>query len=92
MKENDVMTAGPMLLWKGKDVPQRTDRTFVTNRHNRTALGRRPDGSYILFVADGRFKEHAEGLTLFELQHVMRWMLLCHQPRRWWLQHHVYQR
>ena len=74
MKENDVMTAGPMLLWKGKDVPQRTDRTFVTNRHNRTALGRRPDGSYILFVADGRVKEHAEGLTLFELQHVMRWL------------------
>lgn len=74
MKERDVMTAGPMLVWKGKDVPQRNDRSFVTKRHNRTALGRRPDGSYILFVADGRFKEHAEGLTLFELQRVMRWL------------------
>ena len=74
MKERDVMTAGPMLVWKGKDVPQRTDRTFVTTRHNRTALGRRPDGSYILCVADGRFRDHAEGLTLFELQRVMRWL------------------
>ena len=74
MKESDIMTAGPMLLWKGENVPQRDDRSFVTKRHNRTALGRRPDGSYILFVADGRFKDHAEGLTIYELQRVMRWL------------------
>lgn len=74
MKCKDIMTAGPMLVWKGQDVPQRDDRTFVTHRHNRTALGKRPDGSFILFVADGRFKDHAEGLSLFELQRVMRWL------------------
>ena len=68
------MTAGPMLLWDGEEVPQRDDRTFVTHRHNRTALGLKPDGSILLFVADGRFKDQAEGLTLPELEHVMRWM------------------
>lgn len=74
MRERNIMTAGPMLLWKGEEVPQRDDRTFVTRRHNRTALGKRDDGSFILFVADGRFKDEAEGLTIYELQHVMRWL------------------
>lgn len=74
MKERNIMTAGPMLLWKGEEVAQRDDRSFVTRRHNRTALGKREDGSYILFVADGRFKDEAEGLTIYELQKVMRWL------------------
>ena len=68
------MTAGPMLLRKGQYVPQRDDRTFVTKRHNRTALGLRPDGTTVLLVADGRFKDKAEGLTLPELERVMRWL------------------
>lgn len=70
----DVMTAGPMLLCKGETVPQRDDRTFVTHRHNRTALGIRPDGTTLLLVADGRFKNKAEGLTLNELEMILRWL------------------
>ncbi len=74
MKEKNIMTAGPMLLQAGEMVPQRDDRTFVTKRHNRTAVGVRPDGTTLLVVADGRFKHQAEGLSLFELERVMRWL------------------
>lgn len=74
LSNGDIMTAGPMLLRKGRYVPQRDDRTFVTKRHNRTALGLRPDGTTVLLVADGRFKDKAEGLTLPELERVMRWL------------------
>lgn len=74
MSDSNIMTAGPMLVRHGKLVPQRDDRSFVTRRHNRTALGIRPDGTTLLVVADGRFKDHAEGLTLPELELVMRWL------------------
>lgn len=72
--DRNVMTAGPMLLVAGEAVPQRDDRTFVTNRHNRTALGIKSDGTVLLLVADGRFKHKAEGLTLPELQRLLRWL------------------
>lgn len=74
LPDSNIMTAGPMLLRAGREVPQRDDRTFVTHRHNRTALGVRPDGTTLLVVADGRFKDQAEGLTLPELQRIMRWL------------------
>lgn len=74
LKDSNIMTAGPMLLRKGKLVEQRDDRTFVTRRHNRTALGIRRDGTTVLLVVDGRFKNKAEGLTLFELGRVMQWL------------------
>lgn len=69
----DIMTAGPLLIWHDTLQPMRDDRTFVTNRHNRTAVGVREDGSVLLFVADGRAKE-AEGLSLTELQQILRWL------------------
>lgn len=74
LADSNVMTAGPMLLREGKEVPQRDDRTFVTRRHNRTALGIRPDGTTLLVVADGRFRHKAEGFSLPEMQRVMRWL------------------
>ena len=74
LSQANVMTAGPMLVRDGSDVPQRNDRTFVTHRHNRTALGIRKDGAVLLLVADGRFKHTAEGLSLPELARVMRWL------------------
>ena len=72
--DSNIMTAGPMLLWHGERVPQRDDRTFVTNRHNRTALGITDDGTVILLTADGRFRNIAEGFTLTELESVMKWL------------------
>lgn len=74
LADSNVMTAGPMLLHNGQMVPQRDDRSFVTRRHNRTAIGLRPDGTTLLVVADGRFKHKAEGFSLPELQRVMRWL------------------
>ncbi len=74
LSDSNIMTAGPMLLVGGKAVPQREDLKFVSQRHNRTALGIRPDGTTLLLVADGRFKHKAEGLTLPELIMVMRWL------------------
>lgn len=69
----NIMTAGPLLIYQDELQQMRTDRTFVTDRHNRTSIGIRPDKSIVLLVADGRFKE-AEGLTLFELQKLMKWL------------------
>ena len=69
----DIMTAGPLLIWHDTLQPMRDDRTFVTNRHNRTAVGIREDGTMLLIVADGRHKE-AEGLSLTELQQILRWL------------------
>ena len=69
----NIMTAGPLLIWHDTLQHMRNDRTFVTNRHNRTAVGIRKDGTVMLFVADGRFKE-AEGLSLTELQQLLRWL------------------
>jgi exopolysaccharide biosynthesis protein len=69
----DIMTAGPLLIWHDTLQYMRDDRTFVTNRHNRTAVGIRDDGTVLLLVTDGRFKE-AEGLSLPELQQIFRWL------------------
>ena len=69
----DIMTAGPLLIWHDTLQSMREDRTFVTNRHNRTAVGIRGDGTVLLLVADGRHKQ-AEGLSLTELQKILRWL------------------
>ncbi len=69
----DIMTAGPLLIWHDTLQYMRNDRTFVTNRHNRTAVGIRDDGTVLLLVADGRHKQ-AEGLSLTELQQIFRWL------------------
>lgn len=69
----NIMTAGPLLIWHDTLQYMRNDRTFVTQRHNRTAVGIREDGTVLLFVADGRFKQ-AEGLSLTELQQLLRWL------------------
>ena len=72
----DLMTARPLLLFDGEAVPLREDLGFVSDRHNRTAVGVRPDGTVLLVVVDGRASE-AAGMSLQELQRVMRW-LGCH--------------
>ncbi|MBO7488770.1 MAG: phosphodiester glycosidase family protein [Bacteroidales bacterium] len=73
LKGEDVMTAGPMLLLDGRRVPQRTDKTFVSYRHNRTAIGVRSDGTMLLVVVDGRTKE-SEGLSLPDFSCLLRFL------------------
>ena len=77
MPDSNLMTTGPMLIYKGSDVPQRLDRRFVYGRHNRTAIGLKPDGTVVLVVADGRHCREAEGLSLPELTRIMRWLGCC---------------
>lgn len=73
LKYTNVMTAGPLLIYNGSMEPMRDDRTFVTNRHNRTALGIRKDGSYIILAVDGRFSQ-ANGMSLNELSKTLKWL------------------
>ena len=77
LPDSNLMTAGPMLLHRGATVPQHLEKRFVAARHNRTAIGLKPDGTVILLVADGRFKGVAEGLSLPELTLLMRWLGCC---------------
>ena len=74
LPDSNIMTAGPMLIHRGEVVPQRLDRKFVYQRHNRTALGLKRDGTIVLLVADGRAKDQCSGLSIPELTRVMRWL------------------
>lgn len=69
----DVMTAGPLLIYHDTMQAMRQDRSFVAQRHNRTALGIRADGSVLLIVVDGRAKE-AAGMSLDELALTMHYL------------------
>ena len=69
IEAEDVVTTGPMLLIAGSIEPVRADK-FNTNRHPRTAVGRRADGTVLLVTADGR-NSQAAGLSMTELQQVM---------------------
>lgn len=69
----DIMTGGPLLMLDGHRFDMRKDRTFVTHRHNRTAIGIKADGTVLLVVVDGRFAE-AEGMSLDDLCSTMKWL------------------
>ena len=69
IEAEDVVTTGPVLLVGGAPEPVAGDK-FNTNRHPRTAVGRRADGTVLLVTADGRNKL-AAGLSMEELQQVM---------------------
>lgn len=77
LPDSNIMTAGPMLIRRGIDVPQRLDRSFVYRRHNRTAMGLKPDGTVVMLVVDGRHPREAEGLSIPELTRVMHWLGCC---------------
>lgn len=70
---SDIMTGGPLLMLDGYRFPMRKDRTFVTHRHNRTAIGIKADGTVLLVVVDGRFAI-AEGMSLNDLCSTMKWL------------------
>ena len=73
LETENIMTAGPLLVMRSKEVSQRDDRTFITQRHNRTAIGTKADGTTILLVVDGR-SQFAAGMSIPELCKIMRWM------------------
>ncbi len=72
--ENIVGGAG-LLILGGRVVEDHTEEKlrpgFVTDRHPRTAVGIRPDGTWVLVVVDGRRPQHSRGMTLEELAALM---------------------
>lgn len=69
----DVITSGPLMIADGKN--EDIENTgFNTARHPRTAIGKKPDGTVIMIVVDGRHKGNAAGMSIFELQKVMNWL------------------
>lgn len=73
LPDKNIMTAGPLLIYQGNDLPMRNDLSFVNSRHNRTAVGIKADGTILLFTVDGRTKQ-SEGMTLDELIATLRWL------------------
>lgn len=68
----DVMSAGPVMLLNGIELPIPNDK-FCNTRHPRTAMGEKADGTVVLLVVDGRAKESA-GMSIIELQQLMKWL------------------
>ena len=81
--DSNIMTAGPMLIRNGKLLPMRDDKTFVTYRHNRTAIGVRRDGTVLLVTLDGRMKQRVEqhGAVL-RVERVAVFFAMRHERRR----------
>ena len=71
--DSNIMTAGPMLIREGQLLPMRDDKTFVTYRHNRTAVGTRADGTVMLVTLDGRTKQ-SEGMSLQDFQLLLHYL------------------
>jgi len=69
---DDILTSGPIMLVGGEEteVPQ---RAFNTNRHPRTAVGKKADGTVVFVVVDGRTNQ-AFGVSIFELREIMKWL------------------
>ena len=73
LPDTNIMTAGPLLIHEGVAEPQRLDKDFITQRHNRTAIATKPDGTTLFFVVDGRTKQ-SEGFSIPELISTLMWM------------------
>lgn len=72
LTEENVMNTGPLLTFKGVDEVLVQD-AFNKNRHPRTCVGIKADGKALLVTVDGR-NTNAEGMSLFELTKLMRWL------------------
>ena len=68
----DVICSGPLLAIDGRPEPLRQEAFYIT-RHPRTVVAKKPDGTVMLFVADGRHAQ-AEGMSLEEVQNSLLWM------------------
>jgi exopolysaccharide biosynthesis protein len=69
---HDVLSTGPVMILSGIEQPI-PDDAFCNDRHPRTAVGKKPDGTVVLLVVDGRASE-AAGMSIHELKDFMKWM------------------
>jgi hypothetical protein len=74
-RTRDIVSAGPLLLWKGKRIeePEKESisEVFVLARHPRTAAGVRADGTLVFVTVDGRQPETSVGMSIPELTDLM---------------------
>ncbi|MCL2738743.1 MAG: phosphodiester glycosidase family protein [Bacteroidales bacterium] len=71
----DVLSSGPLLAIAGRIEPLK-ETSFYTTRHPRTAVAKKPDGTVMLLVVDGR-NPAAQGMSLQELQQTLLWLGAC---------------
>ena len=67
-----ALAAGPVLIEKGKTVEYTSGSSFYGRRHPRTLIGKRADGTVVMAVIDGRFKDQGEGTTIAETAYIAR--------------------
>ena len=72
IKARDVLSTGPLMIMDGVELPIPNDK-FCNDRHPRTAMGEKADGTIVFLVVDGRAKE-AAGFSIPELQKLMKWL------------------
>lgn len=70
-----LLTAGPFLLAHGKNVAlnaagEEEFSTSMLGAHPRTAIGKKPDGSMVMLIAEGRMKNE-NGLRLEEIADIL---------------------
>lgn len=75
-RQMDFIVGGtPLLIRNGQRIKdyevERIRSSFVVERHPRTAVGIRADGSWVLVVVDGRNESLSTGMTLAELTDLM---------------------
>jgi exopolysaccharide biosynthesis protein len=72
---DDIVNGTPLLVHGGKIIQdfseEKTLHSFLVEKHPRTAIGIKPDGTWILVVVDGRQPELSLGLTMEELAELM---------------------
>ncbi|MFC5284553.1 phosphodiester glycosidase family protein [Pedobacter alpinus] len=68
----DVMVTGPVLIINQENVVIAND-AFNLARAPRSAIGIKEDGTVLMVAIDGRMIE-AEGVTIIELQQIMKWL------------------
>lgn len=71
IRAEDVLTGGPIMMVGGDDV-EILKTSFNTDRHPRTAVGKKADGTIVFVVADGRTPQ-AAGVSMWELRQIMKW-------------------
>jgi exopolysaccharide biosynthesis protein len=75
LPEKDIMLSGPLLVFKQKDEAIDSS-SFSYTRHPRSAIVTTSKGRVLLITVDGR-NENSAGMSLFELQKILRWLRAC---------------
>jgi len=74
-RADDIVGAGPLLLWKGKRLEEpeaeSISKVFFLARHPRTAVGVKSDGTLLFVTVDGRRPNESVGMSLPELTDLM---------------------